>query len=307
MAFREIDRYQSGYGHHFESGQYQKFADYEIELMIQQEYIKNFLKVLVKLQSRDTFSFYPQTENRIQSYFERVAGNFNINDLKYQKENDFNIIAKTISSIGNSGYNFIINVKHLIPLNQPLFLFYGIEQLATFYSYMFFNYTQENLNYNEIRARFLMHGLDSRDFRNISNNMNIEDILNCKIKLKKKGAASRFFLLMDIPIEFFLEERTFSMWELMHVFFRKLRIGMPNEFIRNFSRDFHDFTSIDIDYHQDLDLLIYYCLSFLFSHLSRYKMYIWQDLIDCVNYNLGFYLKFLMKKISELFLRKIFS
>jgi hypothetical protein len=64
---------------------------------------------------------------------------------------------------------------------------------------------------------------------------------------------------------------------------------------------------IQLVYDEDIDLFVFYMLSFIFSHLSRYKMYSWQKLITLEDYNIGFFLKYIIDTIKELYIRKIFS
>ena len=109
--------------------------------------------------------------------------------------------------------------------------------------------------------------------------------------------------------KYFFKKLEFSLLDLLHIFFTKLQIRLGNELIHNFLDDL-ELTynpTHEIEYHQDLDLLIYYCLSFLFSHLSRYKISTWQKLLRTDEKNLGFYIKFVINKINDLYIRKIFS
>ena len=53
--------------------------------------------------------------------------------------------------------NFITSVDKVIPINKPVLLFYGIEQLATLYSYMHFNFTQENSLIQGVITSYSIH------------------------------------------------------------------------------------------------------------------------------------------------------
>ena len=62
-----------------------------------------------------------------------------------------------------------------------------------------------------------------------------------------------------------------------------------------------------LNYDEDIDIFVFYMLSFIFSHLSRYKIYTWQKLITLEDFNIGFVLKYIIDKIRLLYIRKIFS
>ena len=109
--------------------------------------------------------------------------------------------------------------------------------------------------------------------------------------------------------EFFFKNKEFSLLDLMYIFFTKLRIGLDHELVNRFLDDFELNYELarNIEYYEDLDLLVFYCLSFLFSHFSRYKIAHWQKLLRAEEKNLGFYIKFIIDQIDVLFIRKILS
>ncbi len=126
--------------------------------------------------------------------------------------------------------------------------------------------------------------------------------------MSKVGAAQRFFLTLGFPVEkFFFKKLELSLIDLMLNFFTNLRVRFGHDLVSRLTDDFSFTDNIQIEYHQDLGLFIYYCLSYLFSHLSRYKIFTWHKLLQASEHNLGFYIKFIIKKIQNLFLRKVFS
>jgi len=308
MNQRRLDSSFYGHGETFQSDQYKIFADYEIELVYQPLTIIKFIKDLQKVQQFENASFYPLREAQVKNFFNNVNSKFDYQNLKYNTRSNIDTIAKIISYIGQSGHNYIKSVYNVNPLNQPTLLFYGIEQLATFFSYIFFNFTQENTKIDMIRGHFRKHGIDPWQFNNIKSSISIGDLLEYKIKLLKEGAVQRFFFTLGFPVEeYFFKELELSMLDLIQSFFTNLRIGLGNDLVSRFIDDFGIEKKVTLQYYHDLDLFIFYCLSFLFSHLSRYKIDTWQRLLLTEEKNLGFYIKFLIQKVNNLFLRKIFS
>lgn len=128
--------------------------------------------------------------------------------------------------------------------------------------------------------------------------------------MTKQGFASRFFLSLGFPLDkYFLQQREISFIELIQSFFLSTSIGISNKTLFLVMDNLSSFwkSSNKLDYDEDIDLFIFYLLSFIFSHLSRYKMYTWQKLITLNDSNIGFYLKYIIDKIKELYIRKIFS
>ena len=58
---------------------------------------------------------------------------------------------------------------------------------------------------------------------------------------------------------------------------------------------------------EDLDLFTFYILSFLFSHLARYRMNAWKRILSQEEKYFGFFIKFIIKTIQNMFIRRIFS
>ena len=54
-------------------------------------------------------------------------------------------------------------------------------------------------------------------------------------------------------------------------------------------------------------ILVIYMLSFLFCHLSRYKMDIWIYLLECEEKNIAFFLKYFLKYAKFFFIKRLFS
>ena len=94
----------------------------------------------------------------------------------------------------------------------------------------------------------------------------------------------------------------------MDVFFLKLRIGTPRKLSQRFLDNFREkLGGSKFEYTEDLDLFVFYSLAFLFSHLARYRMVLWKNILETEESDLGFFIKFVMNQIAELFVRKIFS
>ncbi|MHA1756839.1 MAG: hypothetical protein ACTSVV_08725 [Promethearchaeota archaeon] len=311
MGYREnLDTFQSGCGDSFESPQYQKFDKYYYELYFQPLTIKKFLEKIIRIQSLENKKFFPNNEKYIQNYFNTISQGFDINNIRYNEETNLDIVGNILANFARSGFEFINSVELLDYVNKPVLLFYGIEHLSHFYLNMFYNFTQENTRLSSIKSKYYTHGIDSKHFIRIKINENVSDLLKYKIRLIKRGLAARFFLSLEFPLnKYFIPQREISFIELIYTFFNTTRIGNPPHLINSFFEDFSSFIK-DINslpYNMDIDLFVFYMLSFIFSHLSRYKMYAWQVLLTSEEYNIGFYLKFMINRIKELYIRKIFS
>lgn len=307
-GLRKIDTSYYGQNESFHSKKFQVFSEVEIEIMFQASTIRRYIENLRKLQLLEDYEYHPLTESRVKNFFSHINSNFNYKNIKYNQSSDIDLISRIISYVGKSGYNYIKSANTVIPLNRPVLLFYGIEQLSTFFSYLHFNFTQENNRLSPIRNKFRTHGIDPWEFNNIDSSSSIDDLLNYKIKLLKEGAVQRFFFVLGFPVkEYFFKELKYSLLDLIQIFFTKLGIGLSNKLISKFSDDFSIKKPIEIKYQEDLDLLIFYSLSFLFSHLSRYKIFTWQKLLQTEERNLGFFIKYIIKRINDLFIREIFS
>jgi len=308
---RKLDRSSSGYSKSFQSPQYKRFDVIDYDIYFQPLNIKKYLSKLIRIQNLDKEKFFPNEEIYIQTYFDEISQNFNHYKIKYTNKTNLDIIGDILTNIGRSGYEFIKSTEYLGYINKPVLLFYGIEHLSAFFLNMHYNFTQENSSLTSIKSsKYFKHGIDSNQFNHIDINKDLTKLFNYKISLTKNGFASRFFLSLGFPVnEFFTLQKEITFIELIQTFFLTTRIGISPKMKSLVMEDLSPFLKKDyeLDYHEDIDLFVFYMLSFIFSHLSRYKMYTWQKLITLEDYNIGFYLKFIIDTIKELYIRKIFS
>ncbi|MEE9377646.1 MAG: hypothetical protein V3V33_06380 [Candidatus Lokiarchaeia archaeon] len=304
---RYLDSSYYGIDNNFSSKTYRHFSDFDIEMMLQPTNIKRYIELVIEVQKLEECKYFPLSNGFMDSFFSKISPNFKYKNLKYTSEDNLDVISEIISYIGKSGYNYIKNVGNVTYLNQPVLLFYGIEQLSTFFSYIHFNFTEENVNTEPIREKFRRHGIGRGDFNIIKSELSIDEILSLKIILTTQGAAQRFFFVLGFPFqEFFYENKRYSLKDLMQIFFLNLNIGLSNDTQQKFIEDF-DLNQIELADHPDFDMLIFYILSFLFSHLSRYKIYTWQIITQTEERNLGLYIKYIMERIKDLYLRKMIT
>ena len=116
----------------FHSDEFKIFSKYDIEIMFLPSIIKRYLENIQKLQSLDHCEYFPLSERIVKNFFLCINPNFNYQNIKYNNTSKLDIISQILSYIGKSGYNYIQSVNNVIFLNQPVLLFYGIEQLANF-------------------------------------------------------------------------------------------------------------------------------------------------------------------------------
>lgn len=245
----------------------------------------------------------------MKKYFEVVSKKITIPSLKYTDGSGLDYIRTYVSNLGKSGYDFIQNVNDVIDINQPVVLFYGIEYLSSFFLNLHLNFTPENRYLSQIPLRkYRIHGISSHEFNDIPPNQKISTLLQKKIKLEKYGLAPRYFALCETPFEyFFINQFSFSLIELLNAFYRKLRIGIPREIQNGFLEDF----KIELPTKRfncfNLDILTFYLLVFIFSHLARYRINTWKRLLWEEDCNLGYYIRFVMKTIRKMYIRRVFS
>jgi hypothetical protein len=305
---RHMDSSFYGEQDSFKSEEFREFSEFNIEMMFQPLTIRRYIESVINLQKVEGCEFFPLSEEFVKIFFSEIKSDFDYNLIKYHSCSDLDIICQIISYIGKSGYNYIKSAENVLPLNQPVLIFYGMEQLSAYFASMHFNFTVENTKIDPIRNIFHHHGLDPWEFNKIDINSSIDEILNKKLKLLTRGAAQRFFFTLGFPLhQYFFEKREYSLFDLIHIFFTKLQIGISNKTEGEYRTDFSIDREIQIEYHEDLNMFIFYTLSFLFSHLSRYKIFTWQKLMESNEKNLGLYLQFLMNKIKSFFIRKLFS
>lgn len=312
ISNRHLDINDRGLAENFESEQYKRYTWMEYELFLQPHILERCLSRLIKAQEIKRFEFYPISEERFNSYIKLLSNNFDHNHLKYRSDEDLGDITKAISNLGKSGLNYVRSVENVIDVNKPVLLHYGIEHLSAFYLNLHFNFTEENKKLSQIGDKLYKHGIDPFEFKKVTINTSSKDFLKSRIKLRKIGLAPRFFLLLDIPFErFFIKEMTISLIDLMTTFFTRLPLGNPLKVIGEFTSENDDIdlgdTKFVIAFVQDVDLLVLYSLSFIFSFLGRYKIAAYEKFLNEEERTLGFYLRTILKRIQDLYIRKIFS
>ena len=311
-------KWYTGFGDSFESWQYKKLIEDDYNLKLEPNTIKKYLQNVILIQKSQKFSSYPTYKYRIKNYIRKIKPNFNPIHLKYTDNTDLDKVSNIISNVGRSGYEYIHNVENIIDLNKPVLLFYGVEHLASFYINLHLNFTEDNKMLSQIsRRRIIGHGINPHNFNNISAEVNLEDILYSEIKLMQYGLFPRFLLLSLDPLLYAaLNNKKLSLLELLLLFFKHgTSIGISNNICNEFFDEYSiygdpfsfSFNKRDIFYFQDLDLFLFYTLAFLFSHLARYRVNTWKTMLLNQERSFGFFIKFIVKTITKLFLRRIFS
>ena len=311
ISNRQLNTNDRGFAENFESEQYKKYTWMEYELYLQPHILERYLSRLIKAQEIEGFGFYPVSEERFESYIKLLNGKFDHNNLKYRSNENLGDYTKVISNIGKSGLNYIKSVEKVIDVNKPVLLHYGIEHLSAFYLNLHFNFTEENKKLSQIGDKLFKHGIDPYEFKKVSFSTSSKELLQSRIKLTKIGLAPRFFLLLDIPFkDFFIDEITISLIDLMTTFFTRLPLGNPYKVSGEFTSENDDLDlgdTIFIKFAQDVDLLVLYLLSFILSYLSRYKIAAYEEFLNEEKRTIGFYLRTILKRIQDLFIRKIFT
>ncbi|GAH53866.1 unnamed protein product, partial [marine sediment metagenome] len=234
------------------------------------------------MQDQASHLYYPAPNQRVSDYFNILSTKFNPININYKNVNNLEYLSKIISNMGRSGYNYIRSYINVIDLNKPVLLFYGIEHLAAFYLNLHLNFTEENEELLKVpRHKLGAHGIEPSDFYSTKSNFELLNLINANIKLQKFGLSPRFFLLLHFPMEdLFLQQSRISLIELLYLFFLKLRIGIPRKIVQRFLDNFGDLVpKSEQEYSEDLDLFVYYTLSFIFSHLARYRMGTWRNIL----------------------------
>ncbi|MBA7537922.1 hypothetical protein ES705_30194 [subsurface metagenome] len=286
--------------------------DYEIYLY--PATIERYLDILVKVQQIDKRSFFPSSEVRIEQYFNNNFASFDHANIKYDSTVDFKVISKIISYQGKSGSSFIENVENVIDINKPLLIFYGIEQIAAYFSNLHFNFTWKNNRLTPIRVGLAKHGIDSFEFKNkVDLNNPIEDLLNKKIKLKNGGLAQRFFLTIAPEfLPYFSQKLEIPFIELLKLFF--IFSPIPNKTKKTFEDLYGSRKSLPnhlnymyLKHSKKLILYLIYLLSFLFCHMCRYKLYAWTVLLNSDEKNIGYFIKYFLKYSKRYFIKTVFD
>lgn len=292
-----------------------QFSREKYEIYLYPYTIKSYIENLLKLQKRDKTSFFPSNLVNIKKYFNEIFEEFDYNFIKYKNLKDFDVIAKIIAFQGRSGTSFIESVENIIELNKPLMLYYGIMQLATYFSNLHFNFTWKNNELSSIRKNMQRHGVDSFEFKNkVSLENPVNNILKKKIRLERKGLAHRFFLTYEPSfLHYFIIRQEISLIDLLKLFF--LHSPIPNTIRNKFKENFGNLSSLPNSlkslgtrgHRNEKTIFTIYLLSFLFCHLCRYKLYEWTLLLESDEMNIGYFVRFFLKFAKTYFIKTIFD
>ncbi len=291
-----------------------KFSKEDYEIYLYPATIERYLNMLSKLQQVNRRSFFPSSEDKIKKYFNNNFASFDHANIMYESTVDLKVISKIISYQGKSGSSFIENVDNVIDINKPLLIFYGVEQIAAYFSNLYFNFTWKNDLLNPIRGGLIKHGIDSFEFKNkVDLDNPIEDLLNKKIKLRNGGLAQRFFLTIAPEIlQYFTQNLEIPFIELLKLFF--IFCPIPYKTKKTFeelygSRNSLPDNLIEMYYkhRKKLNLYSIYLLSFLFCHLCRYKLYDWTVLLNSEEKSIGYFVKYFLKYSKKYFIKTVFD
>jgi len=269
--------------------------------------IKKYIELVIKKQNSRKNGFFPYEKKDFVRYFKEIDPKFDIENLKYDSSDNLEAISKTIANQGKSGYSYLVNIERVINLNKPTLMFYGFEQIAAFYRNSHFNFTDENVKYDSIRNRFQRHGIDPYNFKNFDTNLTLNEIMEMKIKLKIEGFCPIFFLLFESDhwsslIDLFIDEKEISMIELLKNFFYRNE-SLPPLILSKFKENFGNELPKQ---RLNSTVLTIYLISFLFSHISRYKMHTWINLVENDEKNISYYINFILKYGWLIFIKLLF-
>ena len=287
--------------------------------------IKKYIIDLKNYQKTQSNCF-PTSSKEFINYFNRFKKfeckdkDFDSKMIKYSDLDDLDLISNIIANQGRSGFNFLQTVDKLIELNKPVLLFYGIEHLSAFFFNMHVNFTHSNQwekSIKKSKSRVIRnHGLGPNEFEDIkiSNSGNvIEILLSKKISLKKIGLSSRFFSIFNPQLlEHFNNQEKISLQDLLMNFFVLQRssditgndyISIPKE-IKDKFIDHFDSSTAEISLGSAT--LTIYLISFLFAYLSRYRMYLWKELLTNNKKNVSFFVKFILNYCKDYFINFLF-
>ncbi len=223
--------------------------DYKIYFSVST--INNYLKHLIKTQENSNKrKFFPSKDDEFKEYFSKISNQLDYTKIKYNNSNDLKKYSKIISYYGKSGFSYLENVEHVIYLNKPLLMFYGIEQLSAFFINLHFNQIDsfDNLGLvddreeKKIKRKIRQHGIDSHEFNNIDINSSINDLLLKKIRLKNYGLCPRFFLIFHelyrkSLIYRFIDGTEISLLDLLKTFFFRENEYLTKRLITNFQEN----------------------------------------------------------------------
>ena len=271
--------------------------------------INNYIKLVIKYQTKKNRPFFPSKEEDFLKYINKVNSNFDYNLLKYKSTSDLTLICKFIGNLGMSGYSYLENLDSVFILNKPTLMFYGFEHLAAYFRNLYFNFTDENKDYNQIKRKLHRHGIDSFEFKNLQINIPLEKILEKKIKLKLEGLCPSFFLVYQDDnyssvIDLFINESEISLMELLRNFFYIVNENIPDLIRAKFEEEFsNDWPKVRLN----STLLTLYLLSFIFSHISRYKLNVWSSIFENRFSNLSLYINYILKYGKIIFIKLLFN
>lgn len=271
--------------------------------------INNYLKLVIKKQTNKKQLFFPSKEDDFIKYFDKLDSNFQCNLLKYSSTSDLSLICKFIGNLGLSGYSYLENIDNVINLNKPTLMFYGFEHLGAYFRNLYFNFTDENQHYNQIKRKLHRHGIDSFEFKNLQIKLDLEKLLEKKIKLKLEGLCPSFFLVYrddhsSSLVDLFINESEISFMELLRNFFYIVNEYIPDLIRAKFQEEFgKDWPKIRLN----STLFTLYLLAFIFSHISRYKLNIWSYIFENRFSNLSFYINYILKYGRIIFIKLLFE
>lgn len=155
-----------------------------------------------------------------------------------------------------------------------------------------------------IRKGMQQHGISVADFKEFKGNITLDELLNRKIHLKLRGLPQRFILSIDpFYIQEFTNLKAYSFYELLYSFFGYGgREDVPESIQLKFRKQFEGYECKDASFTHSRFLGIY-LLSYLFFHLSRYKMDAWIQLLESDKKLISFFIKYFLKYSKVQFLR----
>lgn len=263
--------------------------------------IIKYIRALIELQSKDDKDnkFYPATESNVYTYFNFLG--FDSEIIKYNKDippNDLSYISEIISNQGWSGYYYLENSENNIILNKPINLYYGIIQIAAYFSNLHFNFTVYN---DKVPNIMRSHGIDSSKLKDIDFKASVNDILSKSIKLEKAGLAPRFCLAWDSSfVNCFIDQKSLSILDILkNYFLTKHLVSVQSEFKR-------DFGTSHPKVFFNTRILSIYLLSYSLSILSRYKIHAWVKLLEDRSTNINYYIEYFLKFAKQEFFDFIF-
>ncbi len=268
--------------------------------------IFNYISNLIDLQAKEEGDdqFYPARMSKIIEYFGDESinpGRISSEKIKYNPEitaKDLKKICEIISYQGWSGFNYLENIENYLDLNKPLILYYGILHLGVFFSNLHFNFTSYNRTLSSI-PNMATHGINHHEINKIKFLFTTDSILSKKIKLKKMGVITRFFLAYNSSLlRYSIDETKFDLKDLLKNYFFKTDIS--EEFKREFG-----YEKPKIDFNSKMFSI--YLISYYLSMLSRYKIHAWHNLLENEDTNISYFIKYFLKFAKNDYIKLIFE